>query len=526
MNVLFLSEPSYPRHPGGAGKSTHLLAAGMAARGHTARILCESREATEREVIDGVEVHRLSWAELAPVPRQHREAAIAEKILAYLEREIPLASLDLVYDSGGFLSFFFPVAYQLRLRHRLPSVIHYRYLLVRHHMAMTGDDFDPFAPWALRMEASINEPSQNFPARFAEAVVCPSRFDARFVQAHFRPASGEPAVIPEPLELDLHDPGAAAALRAQLLQPGQQLVFFGGRIDSNLKGGDVVIRAFARMRAARPGVRLLLSIKEHEQGTLVPFRQRFGDAVIARPWVREARELATVLGAVDVVLMPSLYESYGMMCAEALAAGAPVVGSRVGALPDLIRHGENGFLLQGEDRRGWDAELAALALRILEDPERARRMSAAARESAQPYGVGQVAERTEALCQAVLRRSRERGLTEVKPPSFSEVDRARYLDLLEARVGPRGRAAGEKALATWGTTAAAAERCVSCSRQSLSGGALDLVQLGRWWGARRLWSKATGSWPRAVEAAVAGTCPWGLLQRASLVPKTLREPAP
>src|SRR5262245_11931152 len=107
MNILFLSEPSYPRHPGGAGKSTHLLAAGMVALGHTVRIFCQCRERTEVEVVDGVEVHRLNWSELDEAPKQTREAAIGDKILGYLTRELPLSSIDLVYDSGGFLSFFF-----------------------------------------------------------------------------------------------------------------------------------------------------------------------------------------------------------------------------------------------------------------------------------------------------------------------------------------------------------------------------------------------------------------------------------
>ncbi|HEY8211985.1 MAG TPA: glycosyltransferase family 4 protein [Myxococcaceae bacterium] len=509
MNVLFLSEPSYPRHPGGAGKGTHILAAGLAARGHTVRILCQCREETTREVIDGVEVHRVNWEELDHSNKQTREAAIAAKLLDYASREIPLPSLDLVYDSGGFLSFFFPVAYQLRVQHRLPVIVHYRYLMARHHASLADTEFDAFALGVLGLEAAINEPSQSFPARFADAVVCPSSADARFIHASFLPASGAPAVLPEPADTDLADLKAAARLRAELAGPGGQLVYFGGRIDSDMKGGDLVIDAMARMLAVRPRVRLVLPIKGPDG--LDPFRKRLGPAAIGLPWMKDASELATVLAAVDLALMPSLYESFGMMCVESLAAGTPVVASQTGALPDLIQHGENGFLLQARDRSAWPAEMAELGLRVLGDPALSRRLSDAALESARRYSTDRIAEQAEAICLSVLERVRRQGPMELRAPPLSETDRARYLDLLESMVGPEARAAGERAIADWG--AAIVERCTACSRQNLAGSARDLVALGKRSPPRRLWDWATGAWPGRMEAAVAAACPWGLLQK-------------
>ena len=107
MKVLMLSEPSYPRHPGGAGKSTHVLAAGLAKRGH---ILCESREQTELETIDGVHVHRVRLTPPDGYSRAEREKAFAHQLLTYLDHELPTSDIDVVHDSGGFLSFFFRVA--------------------------------------------------------------------------------------------------------------------------------------------------------------------------------------------------------------------------------------------------------------------------------------------------------------------------------------------------------------------------------------------------------------------------------
>jgi glycosyltransferase involved in cell wall biosynthesis len=63
------------------------------------------------------------------------------------------------------------------------------------------------------------------------------------------------------------------------------------------------------------------------------------------------------LGDVDLVIVPSIeYETYSLVAHEAMARGIPVVASRVGALPEAIRHGENGLLFEP----GSAAELAGI----------------------------------------------------------------------------------------------------------------------------------------------------------------------
>src|SRR5262245_28933077 len=126
MNILMLSEASYPRHPGGAGKSSHVLAAGLAARGHEVRILCPCEEPTEIETIDGVEVHRVNLSASDGYPRSLREAGMAELLLTHVETHIPVHALEVVYDSGGFLSYLFRVANELKRRYGPAYVLHYR----------------------------------------------------------------------------------------------------------------------------------------------------------------------------------------------------------------------------------------------------------------------------------------------------------------------------------------------------------------------------------------------------------------
>jgi glycosyltransferase involved in cell wall biosynthesis len=71
----------------------------------------------------------------------------------------------------------------------------------------------------------------------------------------------------------------------------------------------------------------------------------------------------------------------GRVVVEALCRGRPVVATRVGGIPDLVRDGENGLLVEPGDT----AALAEALVRILGDRELAERLAARARESAEPW---------------------------------------------------------------------------------------------------------------------------------------------
>ena len=83
--------------------------------------------------------------------------------------------------------------------------------------------------------------------------------------------------------------------------------------------------------------------------------------------------------AADVVCQVSRWEeAFGFVIAEAMVSGKPVIGTRVGAIPELVRHGQTGFLVE----RRNPAELAARILELLRDPDLRRRMGEAGRQLA------------------------------------------------------------------------------------------------------------------------------------------------
>ena len=74
------------------------------------------------------------------------------------------------------------------------------------------------------------------------------------------------------------------------------------------------------------------------------------------------RELASYFASARVMVLPSLSEGLGRVVVEAMLLGTPVIGSRVGGIPDMIRDGENGFLVEA----GNEAELTVALRRIYE----------------------------------------------------------------------------------------------------------------------------------------------------------------
>jgi glycosyltransferase involved in cell wall biosynthesis len=96
------------------------------------------------------------------------------------------------------------------------------------------------------------------------------------------------------------------------------------------------------------------------------------DRVVFTSW---RRDLPRIYADLDVLAVTSNNEGTPVSAIEAMAAGCPVVATRVGGLPDLISDGETGYLVPPGDAQA----VSAAMLRLLREPEMARRMGQAAR---------------------------------------------------------------------------------------------------------------------------------------------------
>lgn len=78
-----------------------------------------------------------------------------------------------------------------------------------------------------------------------------------------------------------------------------------------------------------------------------------------------------ILQMVDVFILPSEQESFGLVALEAMACGVPVVASRVGGLPEVVQHGKTGYLAEVRDVQG----MSEAVLRLLTDEVRYKSFS-------------------------------------------------------------------------------------------------------------------------------------------------------
>ena len=113
---------------------------------------------------------------------------------------------------------------------------------------------------------------------------------------------------------------------------------------------------------------------------------------------RDQDMLQFYYAAAEMVVMPSDYESFGMVALEAMACGTPVIASDVGGLAYLVRHGRTGYRVPARD----PGQLAAKITRLLTDEGLRRRMGQRASCWAEGYSWPIIADQIEAVYGEVL----------------------------------------------------------------------------------------------------------------------------
>jgi len=166
-----------------------------------------------------------------------------------------------------------------------------------------------------------------------------------------------------------------------------------------LKGQDILLRAVARLAPRHPRLRLVLlgdgPWRSHLEGLAADLgiadRVRFAGVV--------AEGVPEMLGAADVFVHASRNEAYGIAIAEAMAAGVPVVATRVGGIPEVVRDGETGALVPPEDPEAFAAAMGA----VLDDAGLRERFAREGRVAAErDHDIGRTARGYEAFWDDVV----------------------------------------------------------------------------------------------------------------------------
>lgn len=166
------------------------------------------------------------------------------------------------------------------------------------------------------------------------------------------------------------------------------------------KGHDTLLHAFASIRREHPRARLVLIGEGSERASLERLAHQLGVAAEVR-FLGFRSDVAAVTHALDIAVLPSLFEGMGRAVLEAMACGKPVVASRVGGLVELVEHGVTGLLIPPSDA----AALAAALKRLLSDEALRVTMGQAAQQRmTEPFDATVMSARILALYRAWLQR--------------------------------------------------------------------------------------------------------------------------
>jgi N-acetyl-alpha-D-glucosaminyl L-malate synthase BshA len=157
-----------------------------------------------------------------------------------------------------------------------------------------------------------------------------------------------------------------------------------------------VIRTFHRVAQQLPA-RLLMIGDGPDRETAERMADELGvsDRVY---FVGSDNDVEEMLPLLDLFLLPSEQESFGLAALEAMACGVPVIASNVGGLPELVEDGVSGYLLPLRDVEG----MSARAVEVLSDPALHARLKAGARKRAEAFARDAIIDHYEAYYRRVL----------------------------------------------------------------------------------------------------------------------------
>ncbi|HEY6231366.1 MAG TPA: glycosyltransferase family 4 protein [Pyrinomonadaceae bacterium] len=371
MNICFATL-SYPRNGSansGVGSQVQTIAHSLIDAGHNVSVLNLTTKEETRETDDrGVEIYNvrsgnLHWfasklpfvGKALALPLREIEYAVA--VWRGVRRANSVRKLDLIEgcETGMLLV--------TLLRGKTPVIIRL------HGEKYTFDKYTPGR--SLTAGVRLSRMLQRVALRRASVLVSPSRGHAREIARELRHHETSIRIIPN--ATNLIEP------RAPRTGNDNPTVLFAGRLEP-VKGILVLLEAAAEVVKQLPMTRFVLAGNSHPALPLENLESSIRDYRLEKNVMQvgalKKGELESWYRRASLCVVPSHYESFGLVALEAMAAGLPVVATRVAGLPELVESGMTGLLVEAADAKS----LAAAITRVLNDPVSAAAMGTAARE--------------------------------------------------------------------------------------------------------------------------------------------------
>jgi glycosyltransferase involved in cell wall biosynthesis len=207
-------------------------------------------------------------------------------------------------------------------------------------------------------------------APIARRVICPTEVVARSLVADGF-SREQIRVIPNGVPLD----AALSRVEARVelgLDERARVVGIVARLRLE-KAHEVLFRAIARIAGSRPDLKLAVVGDGSRRAELTRVAHELGiNNVLV--WAGERRDARRLVSAFDVGVICSSWEGLPVAALETMAAGVPLVATRVGTMPEILADGAGALVAVGDD-----CGLADILARLLDDPEEARKIGARGR---------------------------------------------------------------------------------------------------------------------------------------------------
>jgi D-inositol-3-phosphate glycosyltransferase len=249
--------------------------------------------------------------------------------------------------------------------------------------------------------------------RRADRVIVATIAELTQLRFLYRATASKMVVIPPGVDVSHFYPIPADEAKMYVgLKPEDRMVLYVGRIEP-LKGLDTLIQAMSSLQLQEKR-RVHLAIiggdpaaSPREMSTEMARLQKLCDDLSVGQTVvflgkRDQDKLPYYYSAAELVVMPSHYESFGMVALEAMACGTPVIASEVGGLAYLVRDGETGFTIPDQEPDMLCEKISWL----LNDHDLHVRMSQRAVEYAQDYAWEKIAKQIVDVYKGLVRSRR------------------------------------------------------------------------------------------------------------------------
>jgi len=348
---------SYEFPPNGGGEASYVsgLAACLGRLGHEVVVITpQSTTSNEGGGLFKV-IHTRPRHALI---RELQFLAEAERTISYLSAR---GEIDAVHVTFDYPTFFF------RLRGRgVPCVATVHHLHLAEALAMLRYERSAPQKIAQLLKASALTALEGRLVRQCEAVIAVSGFTAETVRRLLSVPSEGIRIVRNGIDASEFERGDPGLFRDMFPGLGDKTILYVGRLERS-KGLRYLIPAFARVLSRVPDATLAvvgrgsdeylrelrLSARAAGVDDKVVITGRIGQEILPHAYAASA-----------LVALPSLMEGFGYSLLEAMASGRPCVATRVGAVPEILRHGETGLLVEPAN----PLELADAMATLLSDP--------------------------------------------------------------------------------------------------------------------------------------------------------------